>query len=153
MERPEVIDSAKRYAAAAVALVPLLGCSALAADGPRSGLWQIVSKAVMQGSAMPDQTKTRCLTTDDLQDIEKTFMPRYGTQNGTCSRLDFQWTGQKLSWHVQCTGMLSTDNVGEFNFDKPEHYSATLATKATIAGQETDTLVTIDGQWIGECPQ
>ena len=44
--------------------------------------------------------------------------------------------------------------TGDFTFDSPHHYTATIRTKAEMAGT---TMVysqnTLEGQWLSACPQ
>ena len=42
--------------------------------------------------------------------------------------------------------------TGEFNFDSPHHYTATVRTKAAMAGKPmVDSQDTLEGQWVSEC--
>jgi hypothetical protein len=53
---------------------------------------------------------------------------------------------------MQCTGQLDMDVAGEFLFENPQRYTATVTTEATMAGQPMQkSRVTIEAEWIGEC--
>jgi hypothetical protein len=42
--------------------------------------------------------------------------------------------------------------TGEFDFDSPHHYTATVQTKATMGGMPmVDSQNTLEGQWVSEC--
>ncbi len=44
--------------------------------------------------------------------------------------------------------------TGEFNFDSPHHYTGTVQSKASMAGQPMpDSKNTVEGQWVSACPQ
>ena len=47
---------------------------------------------------------------------------------------------------------MTMDVAGTFTFDTPQHYSAEVTTKGSIAGQSMETRVTIDAERVGECP-
>jgi hypothetical protein len=43
--------------------------------------------------------------------------------------------------------------TGDFTFDSPHHYSATVRTKAQMGGMTmVDSRNTLEGQWVSECP-
>jgi hypothetical protein len=43
---------------------------------------------------------------------------------------------------------------GDFNFDSPHHYTATVRSNAAMAGMPMgDTQDTLEGQWLSACPQ
>jgi hypothetical protein len=42
--------------------------------------------------------------------------------------------------------------IGEFNFDAPRHYSATIRNRAVMAGmQVANSQQMLDAQWVSEC--
>jgi len=139
----------------AVALVVLaLSSTAFArADGLQPGLWRILSRPVIDGVAGREQQNTCCLTPADVADLEKTFSPVGGTVNSTCEMVEHALTPQRLKWHLQCTGQLDMDLTGEFLFDAPEHYSATITTASSMLGRQLQAgRMTLKGQRVGECP-
>ena len=143
---------ASRRAVALVLLVLL--CAPFArADGLQPGLWRVLSRPVIDGVAGREQQNTRCLTPADVADPEKTFSPVGSTVNSTCQMVEHELTPGRLKWHLQCTGQLDMDLTGEFLFDAPEHYSATITTASSMLGHQLQAgRMTVEGQRVGECP-
>jgi len=138
--------------AAAMVLLALLSPSLARADGLRPGLWRILSRPVVDGMAGREQESTRCLTQAEVADLEKTFSPVGRTVNSTCEMVEHELTPMRLKWHLQCTGQLDMDLTGEFLFDAPEHYSATITTASSMAGHQLQAgRMTIEGERVSEC--
>jgi hypothetical protein len=138
--------------AAAMLLLVLLSPPLARADGLRPGLWRVLSRPVIDGVAGREQESTRCLTPADVADLEKTFSPVGRTVNSTCEMVEHTLTPSRLKWHLQCTGQLDMDLTGEFLFDAPEHYSATVTTATAMLGQKLQAgRMTIEGERVGEC--
>ena len=143
---------ASRRAVALVMLV-LLSTPFARAEGLRPGLWRILTHPVIDGVAGREQQNTRCLTPADVADLEKTFSPVGQTVNSTCEMVEHELTPGRLKWHLQCTGQLDMDLTGEFLFDAPEHYSATVTTASSMLGRQLQAgRMTVEGQRVGECP-
>ena len=88
-----------------------------------------------------------------MADPEKTFSPVGSTVNSTCQMVEHELTAGRLKWHLQCTGQLDMDLTGEFLFDAPEHYSATVTTASSMLGRQLQAgRMTVEGQRVGECP-
>jgi Protein of unknown function (DUF3617) len=136
-----------------VALAVLLLSTPFArADGLQPGLWRVLSRPVIDGVAGREQENTRCLTPADVADLEKTFSPVGRTVNSTCEMVEHELTPQRLKWHLQCSGQLDMDLTGEFLFDAPEHYSATITTASSMLGRQLQAgRMTVEGQRMGEC--
>jgi hypothetical protein len=142
---------AGRRAVAPVVLV-LLSIPFACADGLQPGLWRVLSRPVIDGMAGREQQNMRCLTPADVADLEKAFSPVGRTVNSTCEMVEHELTPQRLKWHLQCTGQLDMDLTGEFLFDAPEHYSATITTASSMLGRQLQAgRMTIEGQRVGEC--
>jgi hypothetical protein len=138
--------------AVAIAILSLLpGRSASAAGGIQPGLWKVTSSPQIGGAAAPPQVKTRCLTADEASDVDKTFSPAHRTENSTCERVEHELAGTRLTWRLQCTGQMSMEVAGAFDFDTPRHYTAVVTSNAEIGGQKMSTRVTIEGERVGEC--
>jgi hypothetical protein len=138
--------------AAAMVLLVLLSPPLARADGLRPGLWRVLSRPVIDGVAGREQESTRCLTPADVVDLEKTFSPVGRTVNSTCEMVEHTLTPVRLTWHLQCTGQLDMDLTGEFLFDAPEHYSATVTTASSMLGQKLQAgRMTIVGERVSEC--
>ena len=132
--------------------LPVMAASAAAENLIESGQWKVTSNTVMNGAISPPQVKARCLTPEQAGDLAKTFGPVSGTVNSTCEMVEHALTPQRLKWHLQCTGQLDMDLTGEFSFDAPEHYSATIATASSMLGRQLQAgRMSLEGQWVGEC--
>jgi len=125
--------------------------SVYAADPLEPGLWKIVARADMNGLERPAETKTRCLKPDDARDLERTFAPAYRVQGASCEQISLAWSGQKLSWRIRCTGALSMEVAGTYEFDTPRHYTGVVTTLAAMAGREMRTRTALEAERIGEC--
>ena len=142
----------QRAMALVLVLLALLSSPIARADGLQPGLWRILSRPVIDGVAGREQQNTRCLTAADVADPDKTFSPVGSTVNSTCEMVEHELTPQRLKWHLQCTGQLDMDLTGEFLFDAPEHYSATITTASSMAGHPLQSgHMTLEAQRIGEC--
>jgi hypothetical protein len=139
-----------RSAAVAAALLAA-GSGAVAADALQPGMWKVVTRVEMNAMQAPAEVKTRCLKPDDARDLEKTFAPEYRVQGSTCERMDVQWSGQKLSWRIRCTGPLSMDVAGAYEFDTAQHYTGVVTVLGSMAGREMRSRTTLEGERIGEC--
>jgi hypothetical protein len=130
----------------------LMAAVAAHADGLQAGQWKVVSKPENNGIAGPQIENMRCLTEEDVKDLDKTFSPVSRTTNSTCERTEHESTPQRLKWRLQCTGQLDMDVAGEFVFDSPDHYTATVTARSTMMGRVlNDVRTAIEGQRVGEC--
>jgi Protein of unknown function (DUF3617) len=138
--------------AAALVLLAMLGAPGARADALQPGLWRTLSRPVIDGVAGREQESTRCLTAADVADPGKTFSPVGRTVNSTCEMVEHELTPLRLKWHLQCTGQLDMDLTGEFLFDPPEHYSATITTASSMQGHRLQAgRMTVAAQRVGEC--
>jgi Protein of unknown function (DUF3617) len=140
--------------AGSVALAALLlaaGDGARAAEPLEPGLWKVVTRVEMNGMQAPAEAKTRCLKPEDARDLERTFAPEYRVQGSTCAPMQVEWSGQSLHWHVQCTGPLSMEVTGTYDFDTPRHYTGLVTMLGAMAGREMRTRSALEGERIGEC--
>ncbi|HEY7661677.1 MAG TPA: DUF3617 family protein [Xanthobacteraceae bacterium] len=139
--------------AGALALALLVAAAPDArADGLRAGQWQTVQTPEINGVAGPMQRGARCLTPEAVADLDRTFSPVSRTTNSTCEEVEHESTPQRLKWRLQCTGQLDMEVSGEFTFDTPEHYSATIVARSSMQGRLMQTVRTsIEGQRVGEC--
>ena len=122
------------------------------ADGLQEGLWRVLNKPEINGAAGPETQNMRCLTADDVKDLSKTFSPVSRTTNSACEQVENEFTPQRLKWRLQCRGQLDMDVAGEFVFDRPDHYSATVVATSSMMGQVMQSVrTTIEGQHVGAC--
>jgi len=118
----------------------------------QAGLWKVVTKPEVNGVIGPDQETMRCLTTDDVNNIEVTFSPNSRTTNSTCEMTEHETSAQRLRWRLQCKGQIDMDVAGEFIFAAPEHYTATITTQASMLGKQIQrSRASIEAQRVGAC--
>ena len=133
----------------AILLIPIRMAHA---DGLQAGQWATVQRAQIDGVAGPPQQGSRCLTEEAVADLDKTFSPISRTTNTNCERVEHESTPQRLKWRLQCTGQIDIEVTGEFIFDKPEHYTATITARSFMLGRlMQDVRTSIEGQRVGEC--
>jgi hypothetical protein len=96
--------------------------------------------------------RTRCLSPEQAGDTAATFTPEYRAANPNCDRAEFESTASKLKWRMLCKGQMEMDVSGDFTFDTPKHYTATIQSKGTMAGRTVvNSSVAIEGEHLGEC--
>jgi hypothetical protein len=132
--------------------VILLAGGEACADGLEAGLWKVVTKPEVNGVVGPDQETIRCLTADDVANLEATFSPNSRATNATCEATEHEATPLRLKWRLQCKGQIDMDVAGEFFFDAREHYSATITTQAWMLGNQIQrSRAAIEAQRVGAC--
>jgi hypothetical protein len=122
------------------------------ADGLDAGLWRSVQTPTLNGIAGPPRETMRCLRDADVNDLNRTFSPVYGTTNSACEQTEHEFTPQRLKWRLQCRGQLDMDVAGEFVFERRDRYTATIVASSSMLGklmQETHTR--IEAERVGEC--
>jgi hypothetical protein len=140
-------------AAIAAAILALQAASAFA-DGIEAGLWKVTTTSVTGGAAGPPRQSSKCLTADQVKDLAATFSPIASTINSTCEPMQRSFDGKKLTWHLLCKGQLDMELTGAFDFDSPHHYTGTVVSAASMAGQPMPgSKNTVEGEWISACPQ
>jgi hypothetical protein len=123
------------------------------ADGLEAGLWKVTNRPEINGNAGPQAQNMRCLTANDVKDLDRTFSPVSRTTNSTCEQAEHESTPQRLKWRLQCTGQIDMEVAGEFIFDTPVHYSAIVTARSFMLGRlMQDTRTTIEGERVGDCP-
>jgi hypothetical protein len=143
-----------RFAMLSVCAVVLMASGAEAEDLIEAGQWKVTTASTVNGVVQPTQPKMRCITPDQAADVAKTFGPVAGTVNSSCDTPKSELSGRMLKWHLQCRGSLDMDVDGNFNFDAPRHYSATVISKGKMAGQLiSDVKSELQGERVGECTQ
>jgi uncharacterized protein DUF3617 len=131
-----------------------LGNSKGFADGIEPGLWQVISRTQTGNVIGPPHESSKCLTAPEVADLAATFSPASRTVNSTCGPTERNFTGSRLIWRLTCRGQLDMELTGEFNFDSPRHYTATVQSKAAMAGTPmVDSQENIEARWLSACPQ
>jgi len=126
--------------------------SAARADGLQAGLWKIVTKPEINGTVGAAQESMRCLTDSDVSNLEATFSANSRTINSDCERTEAESTPQRLKWRLRCKGQIDMDIAGEFLFDDPKHYTATVTTRASMMGQQIqNSRALIEARHVGAC--
>jgi hypothetical protein len=141
-------------AACGLVVACALGGSTVLADGIEPGLWQVISRTQTGGVIGPPHESSKCLTPQDVADPATTFSPISRTVNSTCAPIERSLAGSRLTWRLTCKGQLDMELIGEFNFDSPRHYTATVQSKAAMAGMPmVDSQENIEARWLSACPQ
>lgn len=138
--------------AAEIAAIVLAGVPRVHADGLAAGLWRTIQTPTLNGVAGAPRETRRCLTPADVGDLDRTFSPAFGTTNSACEQVEQALTPQRLKWRLQCRGQLDMDVAGEFVFERPDRYTATIVASSSMLGkvmQEVETRIEADR--IGEC--
>jgi len=122
------------------------------ADGLQAGMWRVLQRPVINGVAGPEQPNMRCLTPEAVADLGKTFSPVSRTTNSECETVEHDATAQHVKWHQLCKGQVDIDAAGEFVFEAPDHYTATIDTKMSALGRQLQSIhLTLDARRVGEC--
>lgn len=143
-----------------LAVALLCACPALIAPAAADelaiepGQWKVTSRTVLNGAASPASVKERCLSPEQARDVAATFGPAMSTVNSTCKPAEFETAGRKLKWRLECRGQLDIAVAGEFDFDTPSHYTATVSSKGWMAGSlMSDVKTELEGERVGACQQ
>lgn len=123
------------------------------ADGLQAGMWRLLTSPEINGVAAPPRESARCLTPEAVGDLERTFSPIARTTNSECERVVHESTPQRLKWRLQCTGQLDMDVAGDFVFERPDRYTATIVASSSMLGKPMQSVrTTIEAQRVGDCP-
>jgi hypothetical protein len=124
------------------------------AEGIEPGLWKTTTRVESDGVVSPPREGAKCLTAEETQDLAQTFSPIASTVNSECAPLERSLVGEKLAWRLVCKGQLDMELTGEFTFDSPHHYSATIRSRAVMAGMlVANSLNMIEAQRVSDCPR
>jgi hypothetical protein len=139
------------FAAAAVAAAPN---STAFADGIEAGMWKITTTVESGGVVSPPRQSAKCLNADQVANLPVTFSPVATTINSECAPMERSFDGKELKWHLVCKGDLNMELTGDFVFDSPHHYSGSVQTKASMAGQPMpESKNSVDAEWVSACTQ
>jgi Protein of unknown function (DUF3617) len=140
--------------AAVVALAAILVISAqgAAVAGPRPGLWKVTTRLDHDGTMSAPDTQTNCVTAEQIKDPGKSLMPPDSPEE-KCKRTKYDWTGDRLSWSLQCSGQMAISGNGEIDFDTPEHYRGKITSTGAVNGHPFVSTIMLEGQRVGECPK
>jgi hypothetical protein len=151
---PFAIRHSPTFRIALAAAILTLPAAIAVADGIEAGLWQVTTTSVTGGMAGPPRQSSKCLTAEQVRDLPSTFSPIASTINSTCEPVQRSFDGKKLTWHLLCKGQLDMELSGEFDFDSPHHYTGTVQSAASMAGQPMPgSKNTVEGEWVSACPQ
>lgn len=144
-----------RLAASAIALAALFALSprANAAEGPTPGLWKVTTRVSRNGATLKPDSHTSCVSADQLKDPGKSLMPAQSSPEEKCARTQYEWTGRKLSWRIECTGRMAMNGGGNIDFDSPEHYTGKITSAGSFNGHDFDSTIMLEGERLGECPK
>ncbi len=141
-----------RIASLAAALT--LTASIASAAGIEAGLWKITTIVETGGVIGPPRETSKCLTAEQVRDLPTTFSPIANTINSVCAPMQRSFDGTTLNWHLVCKGQLDMELTGVFHFDSAQHYTGSVESKASLAGQPMpESKSTLEAQWVSTCPQ
>jgi hypothetical protein len=138
--------------ALAIGALLMLVRPANAAEGPKPGLWKVVTHVTREGATAPPDSHTSCVTADQMKDPGQSIMPQPASPEEKCTRTQYEWTGRKLSWQIECSGQMNMKGGGKINFDTPEHYSGEITSTGSVNGHDFNSTIALDGQRVGDCP-
>jgi hypothetical protein len=111
------------------------------ADDPPGILWEMTSQMSMPGLPMtPPPTKLKVCTAR-----EWTQPPP--SRDNTCVNTNFQRSGNKVTWDMQCSGEMPMTGHGEVTFEGEDKYSGTI--DATAEGMTMT--INLSGTKLGTC--
>ena len=143
-----------RFAIVLLCSLPAMTAAARAENLIEAGEWKVTSTTAINGAAQPPQAKSRCITPEQAKNVAGTFGPVSGTVNSTCEAPAVEASGKTLKWRLQCRGQLDIDATGDFTFDSPRHYTATITSKGKMAGALiSDVRSDLEGERVGDCQQ
>ena len=59
-----------------------------------------------------------------------------------------------MKWKLECKGQLDMNLQGNFVFDSPTRYTATVASQGWMGGNQiSDVKTEIEGERVGDCQQ
>ena len=126
--------------AATASLVLIAFAPARAADPPGI-LWEMKSQMSMVGMPMsPPPTTLKVCTAR-----EWTKPPPGG--DSSCVNSNFQRTGSKVTWDMQCSGQMPMTGHGEINFEGEDAYAGVI--DATAEGMTMK--INLSGKKLGTC--
>jgi hypothetical protein len=137
---------------AAVVTIPAAMLSFAKADGMQAGMWKLTKTDESGGVTAPPRQSLKCYTAEDVGDLPKIFTPQAATINSICAPIERTFDGRKLNFHLVCKGQLDMELTGAFDFDTPHHYTGTVDSKATMAGQTIAQRQKLEAEWVSECP-
>ena len=62
------------------------------ADGLEAGLWRSIQTPTLNGNPGPPRETMRCLRDAEVNDLDRTFSPVYGTTNSACEQTEHEFT-------------------------------------------------------------
>lgn len=107
------------------------------ADGIEPGLWKVTTRVESGGVIGPPRETRTCLTPEQTRDLAATFSPISRTINSECAPIERSLVNNRLKWQLVCKGQIDMELTGDFVFEPPHRYSATIQTKATMPGSPT----------------
>jgi len=118
--------------------------TALAAEGIRDGLWEIISQPEIPGMGMklPASTLKQCYTKEDAKNYKK-----FIAIDKDCSITNYKVSGNKITWSMKCTGENAGTASGETMFS-----SNNFASSMQMKSDGEVMTVKVKGRRIGHCP-
>ena len=115
--------------------------------GVHEGEWEFTRQMSIPGMPFqpPATTTKQCVGAKDM-------VPRPPKEQGDCEISSIKVDGNKVSWHVKCTGKRSAEGDGQITYGKDSvEGSATFKMQHPRSGQPIEATQTIKGRRIGDC--
>lgn len=126
---------------AAASALALLALAPAQATDPPGVQWETTSQMVMPGLPFAPRPNKLTICTRP----EWTSPPPGG--DPSCVNSNFQRTGNKVTWSMQCGGQMPMTGTGEITFDTPNSYTGAIT--ATADGMTLT--INLSGKKIGTC--
>lgn len=126
--------------------------SAFAAIELDPGLWQDTETGTEDGKPAKPEVTSDCMSPEEAKDPVKSLSVMKET-GGQCDKLDIKETGNVVSVVMLCGDPkeMQIDLVGTYTFLDRRHYTGTMKSTITLAGQKSTADKTVDSKWIGPC--
>lgn len=146
---------ARRHIAACAFLLAAvtLAAPARAAIELDPGEWQDTETGTENGEAVKPEVNSDCLSSEEAKDPVKSLMAMKGQSDGQCKTMDVKQSGNTVSFVMQCGDpkQMSFDIAATYIFIDRRHYTGTMKSTITMAGQKTTSDKKIESKWIGAC--
>lgn len=143
-------------------MIPLVAIAmvlAFAASTPagelkaKPGQWKVTVTTNQNGQAGTPQTRMDCVSQDQIDNLATTLSKPGGGSPPNCKQTNFRESANSVNWKYECSGQFTVTNEGSLKFDSPTHYTGTVKTTGNIMGHPMNTMTTMEGTRVGECPK
>jgi hypothetical protein len=109
----------------------------------KPGKWEITTQMDMPGMQMPARTFTKCITKEDVANVESAI-PR-GQRDSSCKFSDVKVEGNTVSWKMNCEERHMSGD-GKVTYDNDAYTGETH-----VKSERGDMTIKNSGRRVGEC--